>query len=53
VNSIWRLSSGNHEVTETFQRLGPGMSMVVQLPPEHDLVVTDDLVGEPEPLVIT
>ena len=27
--------------------------MVVQLPPEQDLVVTDDFAAEPEPLVIT
>jgi hypothetical protein len=29
------------------------MSTVAQLPPEQDLLVTDDFVAEPEPLVIT
>jgi hypothetical protein len=29
------------------------MSTVVQLPPEQDLLVTDDFAAEPESLVIT
>ncbi len=39
--------------TGALQRLGPGMSMAVQLPPEQDLLVTEDFAAASKPLVIT
>jgi len=42
----------SRRVGAAFQRLGPGMSMVAQLPPEQDLLVTA-VFGEPELLPIT